>query len=62
MTQNGPTEESFLQREQGTLVEQAKRLPGVAEVIEIHQRLSVYTIAITNRLPVAVRNATGGNG
>ena len=51
-----------LQAEQRILVEQARALPGVAEVMDTYGRLSAYTHLIVNVQPDQVRNATGGNG
>jgi hypothetical protein len=48
------------QAAQQELVERARSLPGVADVIDVFGRLSVYT-QFVNVQPSQVRNATGGN-
>lgn len=48
------------QAEQQELVEQARSLPGVAEVMDVFGRLSAYT-QFVNVQPSQMRNATGGN-
>jgi hypothetical protein len=45
---------------QQELVERGRSLPGVADVIDVYGRLSVYT-QFVNVQPNQVRNATGGN-
>jgi len=54
--------ESDRQQAQGDLMEQARGLPGVAEVMDLYGRLAPYTNIIVNVQPSQVRNATGGNG
>ncbi|MFN2569438.1 MAG: hypothetical protein ABR564_07535 [Candidatus Dormibacteria bacterium] len=49
------------QATQRELVERARSLPGVAEVMEVYGRLSAYTTVMVNVQPSQVRNATGGN-
>lgn len=48
------------QAAQQEMVERARALPGVAEVVDIYGRLSAYTCFV-NVQPSQVRNATGGN-
>lgn len=48
------------QAAQQEMVEKARSLPGVAEVVDVFGRLSVYT-QFVNVQPSQVRNATGGN-
>ena len=48
------------QHEQRVLVVTAKRLPGVAEVLDFYERLSAYT-SVATASPVQVGSATGGN-
>jgi hypothetical protein len=55
-----PKKASDLQRDQHELVEEARRLPGIAEVLDTYGRLAPYTI--TNPQPSQIRNATGANG
>jgi hypothetical protein len=50
------------QAAQRELVERARSLPGVAEVLDVYGRLSAYTNVMVNVQPSQVRNATGGNG
>lgn len=45
---------------QHEMVEQARALPGVAEVIDLYGRLSAYA-RFVNVQHSRVRNATGGN-
>jgi len=54
--------ESDRQQAQGDLMEQARGLPGVAEMMDLYGRLAPYTNIIVNVQPSQVRNATGGNG
>jgi hypothetical protein len=58
----GKKRQSERQHAQRAIVEQAQRLPGVAEVLDVYGRLSPYTNALVNVQPNQVRNATGGNG
>lgn len=53
--------ESAKQTQQRELVERARSLPGVAEVLDVYGRLSAYTNVVANVQPSQVRNATGGN-
>lgn len=53
-----PNSNQGAQRE---LVERARSLPGVAEVMDVYGRLSAYTDVLVNVQPSQVRNATGGN-
>lgn len=53
---------SDLQRDQHELVEEARRLPGVAEVLDTYGRLAPYTSVVLNTQPSQIRNATGANG
>jgi hypothetical protein len=46
---------------QRDLVEQARSLPGVAEVLDVYGRLAAYTTLMVNVQPSQVKNATGGN-
>ena len=48
------------QAAQQEMVERARALPGVAEVVDLYGRLSAYT-RFVNVQPSQVRNATGGN-
>ncbi len=48
------------QAAQQEMVERARALPGVAEVVDLYGRLSAYT-RFVNVQPGQVRNATGGN-
>jgi hypothetical protein len=50
------------QQAQKDLVEQARALPGVADVVDLYARLSPYTVLGVYLQPGQVRNATGGNG
>ncbi len=52
-----PRDNQVIQQE---LVERGRSLPGVADVIDVYGRLSVYT-QFVNVQPSQVRNATGGN-
>jgi hypothetical protein len=45
---------------QQELVERGRSLPGVADVIDVYGRLSVYA-QFVNAQPSQIRNATGGN-
>jgi len=45
---------------QQELVERGRSLPGVADIIDVYGRLSVYT-QFVNVQPSQIRNATGGN-
>lgn len=53
---------SDLQRDQHELVEEARRLPGIAEVLDTYGRLAPYTNVLLNTQPSQIRNATGANG
>jgi hypothetical protein len=55
-------QQSDRQQVQRDLVEQARELPGVAEVMDVYGRLAAYTNLVVNVQPSQVRNATGGNG
>ena len=48
------------QAAQQEMVERARALPGVAEVVDLYGRLSAYT-RFVNVQPSQVRNATGVN-
>lgn len=50
------------QRAQRDLVEQARSMPGVAQILDVYGRLDQYTSVLVNVQPGQVRNATGGNG
>jgi hypothetical protein len=52
-----PSDNQAAQKE---MVERARALPGVAEVVDLYGRLSTYT-RFVNVQPSQVRNATGGN-
>ena len=54
-------QQSANQVAQQELVERARALPGVADVLEIFGRLNSYT-QLANVQFNQVRNATGGNG
>ncbi len=54
----GPSSDN--QAAQQEMVERARALPGVAEVVDLYGRLSAYTCFV-NVQPSQVRNATGGN-
>jgi len=54
----GPSSDN--QAAQQEMVERARALPGVAEVVDLYGRLSAYT-RFVNVQPSQVRNATGGN-
>jgi hypothetical protein len=45
---------------QQELVERGRALPGVADVIDVYGRLSMY-VQVVNAQPGQIRNATGGN-
>lgn len=49
------------QSAQRELVEHARSLPGVAEMIDVYGRLSAYTNVFVNVQSGQARNATGGN-
>lgn len=53
-------QQSDNQAAQQEMVEKARSLPGIAEVVNVFGRLSVYT-QFGNVQPSQVRNATGGN-
>jgi hypothetical protein len=53
-------QQSDNQAAQQEMVEKARSLPGIAEVVDVFGRLSVYT-QFVNVQPSQVRNATGGN-
>lgn len=48
------------QAAQQELVERARSLPGVAEVVDLYDRLSAYTQFVNVQLS-QTRNASGGN-
>ena len=48
------------QTAQQEMVERARALPGVAEVVDLYGHLNAYT-RFVNVQPSQVRNATGGN-
>ncbi len=54
--------ESHRQEAQRDLMERARALPGVADVMEVYGRLTPYTNLLVNVQLSQVRNATGGNG
>lgn len=49
------------QEMQRKLMEQANKLPGVADVIETYGKLVAYTHLYMNVQPSQVKSATGGN-
>jgi len=49
------------QLEQESLVEQARMIPGVAEVIDVYSRVAPYAGLVAYSPAVQIRNATGGN-
>jgi hypothetical protein len=49
------------QAEQAKLVEMARTMPGVADVVDVYGRLSPYVGIAAYVQPAQVRNATGGN-
>lgn len=49
------------QAEQAELVEKARTMPGVADVVDVYERLSPYVGIAVYVQPAQVRNATGGN-
>lgn len=53
-----PANNQSVQRE---LVDRARALPGVADVLDVYGKLSQYTNVLVNVQPSQVRNATGGN-
>ena len=53
-------QQSDNQAAQQEMVEKARSLPGIAEVVDVFGRLSVYT-QFVNVQPSQVRNVTGGN-
>ena len=46
---------------QREMVERARALPGVADVLEVYGKLSVYSPWPMNLQPFQARNATGAN-
>lgn len=46
---------------QKELVDRARRLPGVAEAMDVYERLVPYAQPYANVQPSQLRNATGGN-
>ncbi len=46
---------------QRKLMEQAQKLPGVADVVEAYEKLVAYTQLYMNVQPSQVKSATGGN-
>lgn len=49
------------QLEQESLVEQARKIPGVAEAIDVYSRVAPYAGQVAYFPAVQIRNATGGN-
>lgn len=49
------------QSAQQELVERARALPGVADVMDVYARLNAYTSVLINVQPSQVKSATGGN-
>ena len=49
------------QAAQKELVDQARRLPGVAEAMDVYERLVPYAQPYANVQSSQLRNATGGN-
>jgi hypothetical protein len=49
------------QLEQESLVEQAQKIPGVAEAIEVYSRVAPYAGLVAYSPAVQIRFATGGN-
>lgn len=49
------------QAAQRELVDRARRLPGVAEAMDVYERLVPYAQPYANVQPSQLRNATGGN-
>ena len=49
------------QASQRDLVEQARSLPGVAQIMDVYSQLCRYTNLVVDVQPGHVRNATGGN-
>jgi hypothetical protein len=49
------------QLDQESLVEQAHRIPGVAEAIDVYNRVAPYAGLIAYSPAVQIRYATGGN-
>lgn len=56
-----PAEHSSNQAAQQELVERARALPGVAELMDTYGRLSSYTNVLVNVQPSQVRDAASGN-
>ncbi|MGH9021872.1 MAG: hypothetical protein ACRDV9_02015 [Acidimicrobiia bacterium] len=46
---------------QQELVQRARSMSGVAEVLDVYGKLTAYTNVLVNVQPSQVRNATGGN-
>lgn len=55
----GPTP-SELQDSQERLVDEARRIPGVAEALAVYRSVEPYVRPVSQR-PVVVRFSTGGN-
>lgn len=49
------------QLEQESLVEQARKLPGVAEAIDVYRRVAPYAGLLAYSPAVQIKHATGGN-
>jgi hypothetical protein len=49
------------QLEQESLVEQAHKIPGVAEAIDVYSRVAPYAGLVAYSPPVKISYATGGN-
>lgn len=49
------------QAEQADLVDRARAIPGVADVIDVYGKLTRYMRATEWAQPAQMRNATGGN-
>jgi hypothetical protein len=49
------------QAAQKELVEQARRIPGVADAMDVHERLAPYLQPYANVQLSQLHNATGGN-
>jgi hypothetical protein len=56
-----PRQTGDAQLEQQGLVEQGRRLPGVADAIDAYGRVAPYAPGPTYSVAVPIRNATGGN-
>lgn len=56
------SEQHDRQSAQRDLVEQARALPGVAQIMDLYGQLDQFTSVLVNVQPGQVRNATGGNG